>query len=447
MAKHFSQCLVVFLVGVFCVAWSPVFAGGNQVNPKSVGMSADRLAHIDNVIQAEIDAGRLPHATALVARDGKIVYEKYLGQASPTNNQDLESDAIFRIASLSKVVTSVAAMMCYEEGKFLMDDPISKYIPAFANQVVGENDGNGGLNLVPVENEATIRNALTHKAGLIYGDFIEAGHPLKTEMANEQTHLIFPWTLDESLESYINRVGSQPLYRQPGGEITYGVSTDVLGRLVEIWSGQSLDDFMQERIFEPLGMDDTHFFLPTNKISRLPDLYFDEGDGTISLWITPDADPQVVGNGPNKVFSGAAGLLSTPQDYLKFCEMLRNGGKHKNKWIMSPQSINMMTADHVAGTPNLPFFLALYGDGTGFGVGTRFARGNDDGLESAGTVSFAGITKTRFWIDSQEDVVIISLTQVYTLELAGYTHKVKNVGFGAINKSKKDYPFGKTGYR
>ena len=422
--------LVAMSVCVFM--FTSVFA----VNPKSVGMSGDKLDSIDNVILDEISNGNIPHGAALVARDGKVVYEKYFGQASPNNSTPLANDTIFRIASFTKAVTSVAALMMYEEGKFLMNDPISLYIPGFTNMDVGESDGNGNLTLVPAENPITVRDILTHKSGLIYQPFIEDGNPLKDLYLNEATHKIFPWENDETLEQYVNRMAALPLYRQPGTEVTYGVSTDVLGRLVEIWSGQSLNDFFQDRIFGPLDMNDTSFYLPSDQVSRLPDLYRLEDDGTIALWITPDVDPQVVGNGPNKLYSGAAGLLSTPRDFLNFCEMIRQFGRYKNKTVLSPQSVDMMKADQLNGTP-LPEFLRIHGDSTGFGVGVRFERGQWDGLETQGTVAFAGINWTRYWIDSEEDLVVMSFSQVFRLELSGYTHKIKNVAFGAIEKAKK----------
>ena len=404
--------------------------------PESVGLSSERLAQIDSVIERAIADGEIPLGAALVARHGKIAYTKFIGQADVASGAPLQEDTIFRIASMTKAVTSVAAMICYEEGLYLMNDPLSKYIPAFEGSKVAVVDENGSLTTRDPVRAVTIRDVLNHQAGMIYQPFFEG--PLSELYLEQGVAEIFPFRRDESLETYINRYAGLPMYIDPGGEVTYGVATDVLGRLVEVWSGMTLDEFFKKRIFEPLGMNDTSFFLPdgSDKVSRLTTMYTATEDG-----FEERHEPETGStyDGPKKLYCGAAGLLSTPTDYFRFAQMILNKGSWNGKRILSQRAVSMMTQNQL-GEVIVPDFLRILGDQTGFGMAIRNRRGAWDGLESLGTLSFAGIYWTRFWIDPAEDLIVIAMTQAYTLDQSGFAHKVKNAAYQAITRENSATP-------
>jgi len=421
---------VFFCIGVFAIS---SFAGGlKYANPGQLGFSEERLDRIDDIVLQAINDGEIPLGAVLVARKGRIVYEKYFGEADVATGAPLREDSIFRIASMTKAVTSVAAMMLYEEGRFLMNDPLAKYIPAFEGSEVAVVNASGTSFTTrdPVR-PITVRDVLNHQAGMIYQPFFSG--PLADLYLAEGVAEIFPFRRDETLEAYVNRYASLPMYTDPGGEVTYGVATDVLGRLIEVWSGQSLDDFFQERIFGPLGMEDTHFFLPNGspKVDRIPTMYTALPDNTYELRSTPEVGTEL--SGPRKLYCGAAGLLSTPTDYFRFCQMILDNGVWDKEQILSRKSIEMMTTNQL-GAASLPDFLRILGDKTGFGLAVREERGIWDGLESLGTLSFAGIYWTRYWIDPQEELVILALTQAYTLDQSGFAHRAKNAAYQALEE-------------
>lgn len=425
-----SATLLCLLISMTLTAGTDNLQGAS---PESVGMSSHRLDHIDGVIERAIDNGEIPMGAALVARHGKVVYHKFFGQADVASGKELKEDAIFRIASMTKAVTSVAAMICYERGDFLMTDPLSKYIPAFeGNKVADIVDGQ------IVERDPTrpinVRDVLTHQAGMIYQPFFTG--PLSDLYLEQGVAEIFPFRRDESLEAYVNRYASLPMYTDPGGEVTYGVATDVLGRLVEVWSGMRFGDFCQKYIFDPLGMTDTSFFLPdgSSKIERVATMYTQTADGGYELREEPEVGTEITG--PRLLDCGAAGLLSTPSDYFRFCQMFLNEGTFNGERILSRRAISMMTQNQ-NGDVQLPDFLRILGDKTGFGLAIRNERGQWDGMESAGTLSFAGIYWTRYWIDPAEDLVVIAMTQAYTLDQSGFAHKVKNAAFSALTTHGK----------
>ena len=418
-----TVCILVFaFFGISNLAASdPVF-----VPPRSVDLSEEKLDSIGTVINDAIDNGEIPHGAALVARHGKIAYLEYFGDAN-SSGSPLREDTIFRIASFSKIITSIAAMTLYEEGKFLMTDPISKFIPAFENSTVGEVDANGNLNIRPAIRPITVRDVLTHKAGMIYEPFISG--PLSDLYRQNGVAEFFPFGRNEVLETYINRYAGTPMFTDPGASVTYGVATDVLGRLIEVWSGVSLETYFNEHIFQPLEMNDTHFFLPAEKAHRLTSMYTATAAGSFVPRLTPEVDAYL--DGPRKLFGGAAGLLSTPLDFFKICQTLLDGGSYGNNRILSRKSVAMMTSDQLDGT-EYPDFLRMMGDGSGFGLGVRTQRGSYDGLESIGTLSFAGIFWTRYWVDPAEDLIILAFTQSFTLDQSGWAHRVKNAAYSAL---------------
>lgn len=404
--------------------------------PESVGMSSERLAHIETIIERAIADGEIPHGAALVARHGKIVHLSYHGMADVSTGAPLREDTIFRIASMTKAVTSVSAMICYEQGLFLMTDPLSKYIPAFEGSKVAVVDEKGEISTRDPIRPITIRDVMTHQAGMIYQPFFTG--PLSDLYLENGVAEIFPYRRNETLEDYINRYASMPMYTDPGGEVTYGVATDVLGRLVEVWSGMALDEFFQRHIFDPLEMHDTSFFLPqdSEKTERLTAMYTAVNGGFAAR-----REPEIGSTfqGPGRLFCGAAGLLSTPTDYFRFAQMILNNGVFNGRRILSAKAVSMMTQNQM-GDVLLPDFLRILGDQTGFGMAIRNRRGEWDGLESLGTLSFAGIFWTRYWIDPAEDLIVIAMTQAYTLDQSGFTHRVKNAAYQAIIREDKNTP-------
>ena len=427
-----TMLFVLFSVLSVCgvVAQDP-----DYVHPSRLGLSADRLQAIDNIVEKAIDEGEIPHAAVLVARHGKIAYERFFGMADVGEGRKLDEDAIFRIASMTKLVTNVAAMMLFEEGAFLMEDNLHTYIPAFKDSQVAEVDPETGeVRVRPAKRPITIRDVMTHRAGMSYAAFLPPELGDVSQMYfDHNVGLTTPFTLDEPIESYVDRFASMPMIADPGEIITYGVATDVLGRLVEVWSGQTLDAFFQERIFRPLGMSDTYFFIPEGSRlgERLPTLYA-LSENSFNLLSTDDAFSQAAG--PQRLYAGAVGLLSTPSDFFRFCQLFLNRGTYNGHRVLTPKSIDVITTNQTGDT-TVPGFLKVYGDLQGFGVMVRTATGSPwSGLESQGTVSFAGGYFTRFWIDPQEDMVIIAMTSMLNLtHLHGFTHKVKNAAYGAIN--------------
>ena len=425
-----------------CAVSMTIFGNDSDLrfaSAESVGLNPGRLEKIDQVIETAIDRGEIPMGAALVARHGKIVYLKYFGSSDVESGAPLRQDTIFRVASMTKAVTSVAAMMLYEEGAYLMNEPIHKYIPAFKDSKVADVDDSGNIVLRAPARPITVRDVLTHQAGMIYQPFLPDGHPLKDLYLEQGVAEIFPFRRDETLESYIDRYASTPMFTDPGGDITYGVATDVVGRLVEVWSGMSLSDFFEKRIFDPLGMTDTSFFLSDGslKVDRLTTMYDAAPDETFVLRDSLEVDSEW--EGPRKLYCGAAGLLSTPTDYFRFAQMILNKGVFNGKRILSPQAIEMMTSNQLKDYL-LPDFLRILGDQTGFGMAIRNKRGAWDGLESQGTLSFAGIYWTRYWIDPEEDMIVIAMTQAYTLDQSGFTHKVKNAAFNSILRENGAWP-------
>ena len=362
------------------------------VTPEAVGLSSERLARIGAVMQAHIDAGRFPGAVALIARRGELAYLEHWGTTTPAS--------IFRIYSMTKPVTSVAVMMLHEEGHFLLGEPISKFLPELAKpEVLIEVDMNsiGRLDetrsiVEPADREITIRDLLRHTSGYTYGIFGNS----KVDQLYVQANL---FNFDTPLPEFVRDLGELPLKFQPGAVWNYSVSTDVLGRLVEVVSGTPLDTFFHERIFEPLRMVDTGFVVPADERERLAVLY-QNGEPSTAL----GADFTV----PKAMLSGGAGLVSTVSDYLGFCRMLLNGGELEGTRLLSRKSVDAMASDQLgdADHGSLP---EGYGFGLGFAVATDLGRMGK--LGSVGEFAWSGIAGTSFFVDPEEDMIGILMIQ------------------------------------
>lgn len=370
--------------------------------PEQVGMSSERLERIRPAMQKYIDDGLVPGVITMIARKGKIVHFETQGYMDVDSGKAMQADAIFRIASMTKPITSVALMMLWEEGAFQLRDPVSKFIPSFANQVVSstsDSSGNTG-ELMPVKRPATIRDMLTHTAGLSNSYFGNSQFYGENIRVNP----------DDSLETYIDRLAGLPLNYQPGEEWQYSAATNVVGRLVEVISGQSLEEFMQERIFQPLGMTDTHFFMDDDKGGRLMSQYSPGPDNNKIVMADPGSNESRWINSQNKsVHTGAGGLVSTPHDYMRFQQAMLNGGELEGARLLSPNTIDLMMENHTADLP-----LWLPGPGMGFGLGWAVVedRGEAATPLTEGSAYWGGAYCTLAWIDREKELVGILMTQV-----------------------------------
>ena len=397
-----------------------------EAPPESVKMSSERLQRIGRVVQEYVDSSYIPGAVALVARHGKIVYHQAFGYADLESRQPLQPDAIFRIASQTKAITSVAVMMLYEEGRFLLDDPLSKYIPAFGKpQVLDQfNAADTSYTTVPAKREVTIRDLLAHTSGIGYAGI---GSPQANAIYAKHGIPSGLGTPNGKLGEAIERLGPLPLMHQPGERWTYGLNTDVLGYLVEVVSGMTLDAFFQQRIFQPLGMADTWFYLPADKHGRLVRLHT-ENQGKKAIVYpeggNPDPDfPKFNGS----FYSGGAGLSSTAYDYAIFLQMLLNGGEYQGVRLLSPAIVRMMTSNQIG---ELNLGIRKFGLGFGLATPAEAAR-----LPlSEGTFEWDGAFATSYWVDPQEGIIGLLYTQKYPNSYGDLAAKFRVLVYQAITE-------------
>lgn len=388
-----------------------VIGQGTILHPgtaSAVNVFPERLKRIDQLFQRQIDSGLLNGAVAFVARDGKIIYNKAFGLDDTDKKTPLKIDGIFRIASQSKAITCVAAMTLFEEGKFLLDDSIAKYIPEFSNLKVIDkfNIKDTTYTTKPVKRAVTIRDLFTNTSGI---DHMLIG----TDTMNAiYTKAGIPalFSSDFILADAMKKLGKLPLLHQPGKRFTYGSNADVLGYLIEVISKTSLDQFLIERLFKPLGMEDTYFYLPPSKYSRLVNVYTKEKNH-LRKWKEKDW-PYLSINYPTAkgtYFSGGAGLSSTIKDYAIFLQMLLNGGQYNGRRILSKHTIDLMTSNQIGVTPWSDSQFALDRWGLGFAITTR--AGQTRLGQSEGSFEWGGIFGTFFWVDPKEKLVCLLYTQ------------------------------------
>jgi CubicO group peptidase (beta-lactamase class C family) len=379
--------------------------------PDSVGISTERLGRLHRGMQELVARREAGGIVTLVARDGKVVDVHATGFQDVESKTPMRENTIFRIASMSKPITSVAIMMLYEEGKLRLNDPVSRFIPAFKQQRVANEKG----ETENARRGITIRDLLTHRSGVSYG-FLNngpVGNAYRTAGVVDGLT-----TTDMTLEQGIDKLAAQPLMSQPGAAWNYSLSTDVLGRVVEVASNQSFDVFLRERIFKPLGMSDTDFVVPDAKWSRLATVYSPD----TAAGIRPMKDPESFGNthmSPwalykegRTYFSGGAGLASTASDYARFANMLLNGGALDGVRLLGPKTIELMTRSH---TSELTPPLQLLGLGVNFGLGFRVVTdlASTQTLGSDGMYGWSGIYGTNFWVDPKERLVAVMMVQKY----------------------------------
>ena len=375
--------------------------------PENVGLSPDRLQRIGAAAQQSIDDKRIAGVVTLVVRHGRVAWFDARGMADREAGRPMQKDTIFRLCSMTKPIVSTAVMVLYEEGKFLLGDPISKYLPEFKNPRVLVKPASGPSYTIPATREITIRDLLTHTSGLTYQWDADLGKAYVD--ANVASGLV---QYDGTIADSVRRLAALPLLFNPGERWNYGLSVDVLGRLVEVVSGMPLDKFLESRIFEPLGMKDTYFYLPPEKADRLAAVYtYYDGKGLGRFPDTPIVEGTLVYSadypvsGPRKLFSGGAGLCGTAMDYARFCQMMLGGGKLGDTRILSRKSVELMSHDQLGKiSPEMGF---------GLGFGIDGAKGPLKELGSTGSFNWGGFYYTSFNIDPKEDMIIISMAQLH----------------------------------
>lgn len=430
MSKIFTSFLLSILVFAG-QAQNVVFAKVLQHSaPSSVAVSEDRLKRIDQLLQEYVNKQWIAGAVAIVSKNGGIIYNKAVGFSDMEAKTPLQTDAIFRIASQTKAITSVGVMMLYEEGKLLLDDPISKYISEFKSPKVIDayNEKDTTYTTKPAKREITIRDLLTHTSGIGYAQIGSA----QMNAIYAKAGVVGGIGIDKMLlADKMKTLGGLPIFHQPGEKFTYGLNTDVLGYLIEVVSAMSLDQFFQKRIFEPLGMKDTYFYLPSSKQARLVKLHTEE-QGTRKLSVAPVTFPL---NGTfysdypslkGTYFSGGGGLSSTAFDYSIFMQMILNGGIYNGKRIISPATIRMMTANQIG---------TLYlGSGNKFGLGFEVIPEENSGKSplSVGSYFWGGMFSSTYWIDPKEKIVAQLFINQYPMSHGEIHNKFKAMVYAAI---------------
>jgi len=404
-----------------------------EVDPAEVGFDPRRLARIDRHLERYVEDEKLAGCLVAVARHGRLAHLATVGHRDREAGLPIEPDTVFRIYSMTKPITSVAAMMLYEEGAFALKDPVSAWIPCFADLQVYKNGSGPTLETEPATEPIRIWHLLTHSAGLTYG--FHRSHVVDALYRDHGHDFGSPPGVD--LAAACETWASIPLLFQPGSEFNYSVATDVLGHLVEVISGQSLDAFFAERILGPLGMVDTAFGLPADQRHRLAGLYV-PGEGQRA---TRFDEIGPVAKGAPSFLSGGGGLVSTAADYLRFADLLRREGELDGVRLLSPRTVRYMTRNHLPGGVDLeefgrPLFAETTYDGVGFGLGFAVTLDpvKNRVLGSVGEYSWGGAASTVFWVDPVEDVTAVFLTQL----LPSSTHPIRTELKVLVNQALVD---------
>ena len=430
----------LFLVAVLLAASAaaqprkiPVTPGPVLAPPPSVGMSAERVGRITKTMQRYVAEGRIAGTVTYLMRRGKLVHFEATGWANVEGKIPMQKDTIFRIASMSKAVTSVAAMILIEEGRLSLETPVSRFFPGFKKTTVAIRPPAGAVadspaTIVPAKREINVRDLLTQTAGISYGNGPAA--------AQWKAAGIQGWYFADRAEpiaSVVERIAALPFDAQPGEAYVYGYGTDILGAVVEKASGQPLDVFFRERIFEPLKMVDTSFFLPVEKRDRLAVVYTPKEDGTIMR--APDTAPLTNGamvaqgayvDGPRQCFGGGAGLLSTAPDYARLVRMFANGGALDGVRILSPKTVGLMSSNFVG---------SLYNEGhTGFGLGFEVVEhmGRSGRYGSEGAFGWGSAYYANYWVDPQEDMLGLYFSQYLPYTNNDLQAKFRTMAYAAI---------------
>ena len=420
--------LCIFLLGVTNAQTTSIIKSHKleEMPPESAGISAERLTRIDKMCEEEVAKGNLPGIVSLVARNGKIVHWKAYGVANQAGDK-MERDAIFRIASQSKAITSTAVMMLWEEGKFQLDDPISKYIPAFKNQQVLANFRYSDTTWtgVPVKNEITIRHLLSHTSGIGYG-VIDGDERFKMLYKKAGVTDLFT-TKNITIEESVKKLAKMPLHHEPGTQFTYSEGLDVLGYFIEIVSGMPFDKYLKTHIFDPLGMEDTWFYQPEKNINRVVEVQTPV-NGEWQKYPVTFYDTDYPVKGAKTFFSGGAGLSSTAKDYAIFLQMYLNGGEYNGVRLLSRKTVDVILSNQIGD---------IWGDSdTKFGLAFELLTEKGErkgGLGSEGTFNWGGYFNTQYFADPKEKVIgiIMKQTQGPENDITGW--KFRQLVFQAID--------------
>lgn len=398
-----------------------------RVPPEAVGLLPERLEQVGRWLQAEIDGRKIPGAVLLIARQGKVAYFESFGRRDASSDVPMARDAIFRIYSMTKPIASVAAMMLVEDGRLALDDPVARYIPEFASVTVGvETPGQAGagatLERVPARRPMTVHDLLRHTSGLTYGFFGDT--PVKRAY---RAAGVDP-DANDSLSAFASRLAGLPLHFQPGSTWDYGVSTDLLGRVIEVAGGMPLSQFLKTRLLDPLGMKDTSFYVtePARQ-ARLAEPLPDDRVLGIGAVI---GNPRVA----RRAESAGGGMVSTATDYARFALMLRNGGELGGRRILGPRTVEFMTSDHLGSAiARTPLYLPGPGYGFGLGFAVRTATGEASAPGAPGEFYWGGAAGTYFWVDPRNDLVVVFMIQS-PRQRAAYRTILRNMVYAAISR-------------
>ncbi len=432
MTSSFPRRLCASAVLALALPWSALGADISSASPASKGMVAERLTRIRPVLQAEIDAQRMPGAVLLVARQGSVVHSEVIGLQDPASGKPLKRDSLFRAYSMTKPMVSVLAMMMVEEGQLQLADPVGKFLPALANMQVLVNPADSSGATVPAARQITVHDLLRHTSGLTYAEFTRSP---SMKSAYQQAGL---FSLDNSAlwitltpEQQVQAFAKAPLQWQPGSTWEYSLSTDLLGRVLEVVGKKTLGSLLEERLIKPLGMKDTHFVVPQSKMDRLA-----QPLAVDPLTKAPMA-PMLDVTQPQGNDSGGAGLSTTADDYLRFCQMLLNGGSLDGRRYLSRSTVALMTSDHLGpkvATPLQPGELLMGVQGYTFGLGfmVRQGAGIASVPGSEGDYAWAGAGGTFFWVDPKEKIIGVLMAQTPGPIRQYYRRMVKQLVYQAL---------------
>ena len=392
---------LVFLLAA--TAQSPLAQTPSRPRPDEVGLSSERLKQLSAALNRYVSDGKLAGGVLLVARRGQVGYLEAFGQRDVDARSPMREDTMFRIASQTKALVSTAVMMLQEDGRLLITDPVGKYLPEFQETSVAVPKQGSGYTVVKAKRAITIRDLLTHTSGVGYG-----GGPASDKWEKAGITGWYFADRNEPIRETVSRMAALPFESQPGERWVYGYNTDILGALAERVGGQPLDELLRTRIFAPLGMNDTHFYVPESKRDRLATVYSLGASGRLER--TPDQGGMVsqgaYTSGPRKSFSGGAGLVSTARDYGRFLQMMLNGGELDGKRLLARTTVELMTTNHLRSIP--------FTDGQGFGLG--FSVVTDVGARgipgSLGEFGWGGAYHSTYWVDPKEQMVVVYLTQL-----------------------------------
>lgn len=424
--KNILLVLLMILSGIGVLSCTSPNNPGT-VSPASEKMSVERLRRIDTILQESVNNRWVNGAVAYIARNGKIVYYKSFGVSDAEKQTPMAKDAIFRIASQTKAITSVAVMMLFEEGKFLLDDPVSKYIPEFANPIVVDqyNAKDTTYTTIPAKREITIRDLLTHTSGI---DYAGIGSTMMNAIYAKSEIPVGFESRPLILGDAIKKLARLPLVHQPGERFTYGLNCDILGYLVEVVSGMSFDQFLKQRIFDPLGMKDTYFYLPEDKQARLVSVSTEDASHLAVKWDKQaltglDADYPL---SKGTYYSGGAGLSSTIIDYATFLQMLLDGGEYNGKRLLAERTVDLMISNQIG---NLDLGVDKFG--LGFQITTEAGQARLG--VSEGSFAWGGFWGTTYWADPEEQLVCLLFCQQFPLSHGEISDKFRVLVYAALD--------------